>query len=194
MIVSRRLSATLSFLSLFVFYSFYKVHKNYQNNKRLCDRQNLVTNATCTLFPSHRRRNAFKEIFRRWVAFAEKHNVSYTLACGSLLGQYRVQDMIAWDGDIDVYVDIKHYNHLKTLGQPRNFRKASDDVYRFIVQPEFDVRREREPRRWNCNGQVRWWIYTLKIILTIVTHYDESINYHITLISITKTKRAVVFY
>ena len=160
MTVSRRcLFATLSFLSLFVFYFFYKVDKNYQKNKHLCGRQNLITNATCTLFPSHRRRNDFKEIFRRWVTFAEKHNVSYTLACGSLLGQYRDQDMIAWDGDIDVYVDIKHYNHLKRLGQPRNFREASDDVYRFIVQPEFDVRREREPRRWNCNGQVSWWIY-----------------------------------
>lgn len=151
----RCLFAAISFFGVFSFYSFYKLHKKYQNNTRLCERQNLISNATrCSVFSTHRRRDAFKAIFRRWVAFAERHNISYALACGSLLGQYRNQDIIFWDGDIDVYVDAEHYDHLKRLGKPRNFREASDDVYRFVVQPEFNVRGEREPRRWSCTGHV----------------------------------------
>ena len=151
------LFAVIFFLGVFLLYglySFHELHKKYQNNVRLCERQNLIPNATCGTLSRHRRRDAFKAIFRRWVAFAERHNISYALACGSLLGQYRNEDIILWDDDIDVYVDAEHYDHLKRLGQPRNFREAADDVYRLVVQLEFNVRKEREPRRLSCNGQV----------------------------------------
>ena len=151
------LVVVLVLLGVFLFYSIHGVNKKYRSRILKCQRQTdiYISSATCASFPRHPRRGAYRELFRRWAALAEKHNVSYALACGSLLGQYRNEDMIPWDTDIDVYVDMKYYRHLKRLGHPRNFRGNSDDEYRLIVQPDFDVRGEREPRRWNCVGEVR---------------------------------------
>ena len=156
MVTLRRRLVLVVVLGVFLFYSARRVHKKYWSRIHKCQGQSInIPNATCALFPRHPRRGAYRELFRRWAAFAEKHNVSYALACGSLLGQYRNEDMISWDTDIDVYVDMKYYHRLKRLGHPRNFRGNSDDEYRLIVQPDFDVRGEREPRRWNCVGEVR---------------------------------------
>lgn len=47
--------------------------------------------------------------------FTEKHNITYSLAFGNLLGYYRENGQIFWDDDIDVLMTLEQYNNLITI-------------------------------------------------------------------------------
>ena len=155
-----RLLVAVSLFGCLGLYLLYKSVEKYQDRVRVCNNLNRA-NETCDLFPRHRRRSDFRRIFEHWVMLAEKHNIPYVLACGSLLGQYRTQDIIPWDWDIDVYVDVRHYSLLKRLGDLRNFPEGSDDLVHFVVQPEFDERVTTKRRHWTCDGEVSVYFFNV---------------------------------
>ncbi|MBR5101620.1 MAG: LicD family protein, partial [Muribaculaceae bacterium] len=46
------------------------------------------------------------------VEFCDKHNITYFLACGSLIGALRHKGYIPWDDDIDLFMPRDQYNKL----------------------------------------------------------------------------------
>lgn len=99
------------------------------------------------------KRAIFQELLRKWIDLVEKNNISYVLSYGSLLGQYRNQDIIPWDYDVDILVKDSSFTVLQRMTTPRNFIEGGDSLFHFVVQPEY-TKPSSEIRRWNCNGKV----------------------------------------
>lgn len=55
------------------------------------------------------------EVFNVFVDLCEKHNITYWLDCGGLLGSVRNQGMIPWDNDIDVSVPYNDYMRIRDI-------------------------------------------------------------------------------
>jgi hypothetical protein len=104
--------------------------------------------------------NKYKEllagILQHWDKLAQLYNISYVIGLGSLLGLYRNGDIIQWDDDIDVLVDIVQYQKLRTLAEERNFVQGQDLKFRTVVQPDFEHKEEKKRRRITCYGKVSW--------------------------------------
>jgi hypothetical protein len=52
---------------------------------------------------------------RRALGFLERHDITYWMCCGSLIGAVRHAGFIPWDDDTDVQVPIEHEDRLLTL-------------------------------------------------------------------------------
>ena len=101
------------------------------------------------------RRKIFRYLLQYWEKFCKRYSIPYVLLSGSLLGQYRNKDVIPWDKDMDVVVNISYYRRLKLLSNKRNFKQGTDNKFRLVVQPDFESRVEDDRRRWTCEGEVR---------------------------------------
>jgi phosphorylcholine metabolism protein LicD len=53
-----------------------------------------------------------KQMFEELLQFFEKHNITYWIDGGTLLGCYRDKSQISWDDDIDLGMDIENYNNM----------------------------------------------------------------------------------
>lgn len=104
--------------------------------------------------PLNKDRETFAALLTYWDSLSKRHNISYVIGLGSLLGQYRNQDIIPWDDDVDVLVNIEYFKTLKSLSEERNFKQGWDDKFHVVVQPDFDLREERSRRRWSCTGKI----------------------------------------
>ena len=105
-------------------------------------------------------RKNLTELFEVWANITNHHNIDYVLGCGSLLGAMRNADVIPYDSDIDVLVDINWFSTLRQLSVQRNF-DASDGRIRLLIQPQFHLDILSDSRkRFDCRGQV---IYLLTL-------------------------------
>ena len=109
---------------------------------------------TAKLCPRNTNREEFKTLLRSWHFLADSHGIEYVIAMGSLLGQYRNNDLIPWDEDVDVLVDQTYYKVLKRFSQERNFKQGDDRDFHLVVHPEFETKLEDDRQRWNCEGKV----------------------------------------
>lgn len=104
--------------------------------------------------PRNKDRQSFAALLAHWHMLATFHKIPYVIGCGSLLGQYRDGDIIPWDEDVDVLVDIQKFKALEVFGGKRDFEQGYDDKIHFVVQQEFERRKEDDRTRLSCTGKV----------------------------------------
>ena len=133
----------------------FRLHGILQSNSNLKlsgrNRQLKIEHHVC---PGNKYRETLAGILRHWDKLAELHNISYVIGLGSLLGFHRNGDIIPWDDDVDVLVDITQYQKLRSFAEERSFVQGWDKKYRMVVQPDFEQTREKRRRRLTCYGKV----------------------------------------
>lgn len=105
--------------------------------------------------PDNPWRGGLSELVHAWTNISKQHNIEYVLACGSLLGAMRDSDVIPYDSDVDILVDINYYPILKSLAVERRYIGNSDAKIHLVLQPEFTLNILVESRkRYDCQGKV----------------------------------------
>lgn len=100
-------------------------------------------------------RRGLSELVLAWTNISKQHNLEYVLACGSLLGAMRDSDVIPYDSDVDILIDINYYPILKRLAVERRYIASSDSKIHLVLQPEFTLNIPVETRkRYDCQGKV----------------------------------------
>ena len=94
------------------------------------------------------------ELFQAWTNISKHHNIEYVLAGGSLLGAMRNEDIIPYDSDLDIYIDVNYYSVMKRLSEERQFSRSDRKIH-LVLQPEFTMNIPVERRkRYDCQGKV----------------------------------------
>ena len=104
--------------------------------------------------PDNPWREDLHDLLRTWVRISKQNNIEYVLAYGSLLGAMRDGDVIPYDSDIDILVNVNYFSIIKSLSVERNFN-SSDGKIRLVIQPEFALNIPMEvKKRFDCQGKV----------------------------------------
>ena len=85
--------------------------------------------------PLNGRRREHVRMLSYWHDFARRHGVEYTITFGTLLGQYRNEEPVPWEHDVDVLINVRYYWLLNQSAVVRNFSVNTDDKFRLVVQP-----------------------------------------------------------
>lgn len=108
--------------------------------------------------PDNPWRGGLSELVHAWVNISKQHSIEYVLACGSLLGAMRDSDVIPYDSDVDILIDINYYPVLKRLAVERRYIASSDGKMHLVLQPEFMLNIPVESRkRYDCQGKVTFF-------------------------------------
>ena len=98
-------------------------------------------------------KNQVKELLTKWIGIAKEYNISYALFAGSLLGAVRNADMVPYDYDMDILVDVKYYPVLEAISEKRNFKPDGHTAH-FVMQPGFNHSRPlNDLRFFTCDGR-----------------------------------------
>ena len=68
-------------------------------------------------------KQALIQLLEEFVELLEAHNISYFMSQGMLLGSFFFHDLIPWDDDIDLFIDIRDINALRAIFRRSDFRK-----------------------------------------------------------------------
>ncbi|CAB4028826.1 Hypothetical predicted protein [Paramuricea clavata] len=159
--VSGLIAMTSIWLFIFRLYGFGM--KDYINNSSILNESGTIEPLQSEFIalqlpgnncPPNKDRESFAALLAQWHTLATFYKIPYVIGCGSLLGQYRDGDIIPWDEDVDVLVDIKKFKALEVFGGRRNFEQTYDDKFHFVVQNDFERREEDDRTRLSCTGQV----------------------------------------
>ena len=116
-------------------------------------------------------------LLQNWVRISKQNNIEYVLAYGSLLGAMRDGDVIPYDSDIDILMDVTYFSIIKSLSVARNFN-SSDGKIRLVVQPEFTLNIPVEKRkRFGCLGEVLICFFVLLFIIFLTLDEDSNLIY-----------------
>lgn len=98
------------------------------------------------------------KILKYFDSYAKSHNITYSLAYGTLLGAVRHKGFIPWDDDVDIYVPRPDYNRL--LSDPNfsngRYRLISGDAGTFVLpyaKVVDTITHTRDPF-WNSDGNL----------------------------------------
>ena len=109
--------------------------------------------------PDNPRREVLFELLRKWVEISKQNNIEYVLACGSLLGAMRNGDIIPYDTDIDILLNVNYFPIMDGLSERRNF-DSFDGKSHLVVQRDFMLNISVDDRkRLNCKGKVSRCVY-----------------------------------
>lgn len=115
--------------------------------------------------PDNPWRGGLSELVHAWTNISKQHNIEYVLACGSLLGAMRDSDVIPYDSDVDILVDINYYPIFKRLAVERRYIESSDTKIYLVLQPEFTLNIPVESRkRYDCQGKVLFFPFNSVLI------------------------------
>lgn len=104
--------------------------------------------------PDNPWRGGLSELVEAWTNISKQHNIEYVLGCGSLLGAMRDSDVIPYDSDVDILIDINYYPILKRLAAERHIASSDGNIH-LVLQPEFTLNIPVESRkRYDCQGKV----------------------------------------
>jgi len=73
------------------------------------------------------------DLMKFWIEFTGTHDIPWWLSYGSLIGSVRHEDMVPWDGDIDLVIPAQYESLLRKLHTPRE--KMSDKQVNIITRP-----------------------------------------------------------
>ena len=131
-------------------------------------------------------RNDLAMLLRQWINLSSEHHIEYVLAYGSLLGAMRNGDVIPYDSDIDVLIDVNFFSVMKRLATQRNF-STSDNKIRLVLQPEFTQNIPVETRkRYDCYGKVtkdKVSIVVIGVLIISITTFSN--DWFLTLLNLT---------
>lgn len=106
-------------------------------------------------------KQTFVEILQHWKSISWRHNISYFLTFGSLIGAVRNADFITWDHDMDIMIDKSYYDIIASIDNERNFvLSGTDPNFHLVVQNYFKQSYNDytfwngSTMRTNCIGQV----------------------------------------
>ena len=107
-------------------------------------------NGTCPVCHSKSR---LRELLVRWDEMCRKHNITYMLTYGSLLGSLRNSDVIPWDTDLDVYIESRDNIKLSKLQDSRSFNTRSESFH-LVLDVDWDVLPVAKRRSFTCDGRL----------------------------------------
>ncbi|XP_064650982.1 uncharacterized protein LOC135502251 [Lineus longissimus] len=116
-----------------------------------------------SITPEEKRR--MMELLRTFHKLMRKHNITYMLYGGTLIGAYRHHGMVPWDDDIDVWVNFKQRDllleALKTAGKEYNYWSTSGSFqWKFYLASSTPIRH----KEW------RWPFIDIFFYVTNATH------------------------
>ncbi|XP_064630550.1 uncharacterized protein RP689-like [Lineus longissimus] len=112
----RRLTFKRLFFVLFLLFCLRLMFRSmYMLNVQHRKGQLMYISQTCM---TDHERKVLQDIFHRFYEVANKHNVTYFLHYGSLLGSWRHHGMIPWDDDMDVAVHIRDRGRIMQIFDP----------------------------------------------------------------------------
>lgn len=118
--------------------------------------------------------NRLKTILDELVEFANKANVTYILAYGSLLGAFRHKDIIPWDDDIDVV--MKRSDYIKFI----DYFKTHDTGNYILSSFDTDNSKSLYAKfvRTNCDDDLSAYYTHPKGLCIDVFPLDDAYSYH----------------
>ena len=89
-------------------------------------------------------KNKILGVLKYCIAFFEKHDIQWFIACGSAIGAIRHKGIIPWDDDIDIYMPRSDYNKLfelrdEMLNEGFRFVCLKDEGYPYAFGKVMDM-------------------------------------------------------
>ncbi|XP_066930491.1 uncharacterized protein [Clytia hemisphaerica] len=101
-------------------------------------------------------RKIFLRLLRKWKEIAEEHKVRYFLDAGTLLGAWRDEEFVPYDGDVDLAVhvdDLVTLRKLPILVQSRALKSTRhDEGFYLYFTPDWNLPYFKR-KRYNCKGK-----------------------------------------
>ena len=81
------------------------------------------------------RKELYLEMMDEIDSFCRKHDIRYSLTCGTLIGAIRHKGFIPWDDDLDIAMPLPDMLKFKSIFKSKNMRYVDVDINKSYVFP-----------------------------------------------------------
>lgn len=168
---------TISLKNFDAYVNEYTVEENWMENGSQGDANSMYGDGSCAQKGNPK---LLQLLLQEWITTATQLNINYTLGDGSLLGAWRDGNIIPYDTDIDVYIDIRDMEKLEAFVLKDN-KTFTDKNLQLHLTIQKDWRLPKRNRRFiSCDGTVYSFIIdqctykepVARIILGPLIHLD----------------------